>query len=259
MEPHPRTVVVVPTYDEAPVLAAFIEAFEHDAPGIDVLVVDDDSPDGTGILAEQLAATRAWLHVLHRQGKDGLGAAYRDGFDWALARGYERVGQMDADLSHPPAALAALGAALDDGADLAIGSRYVAGGGTDGWPLHRLLMSRAAALGAHLALGLPQRDLSGGFKLWRADALRTIDVGSTGAQGFVFQVETTLRAHRAGLTVVEVPFTFRERVAGVSKLGASVALEGVRTVARLRRDPWRPANAVPAAQRAMRMAAARRA
>jgi dolichol-phosphate mannosyltransferase len=255
MQHHPRTLVVVPTYNEAPVLAAFLAAVEHEARGVDVLVVDDASPDGTGLLAEGLAATRVWVRVLHRQGKDGLGAAYRDGFAWALAHGYERIGQLDADLSHPPAAIAALAAALDDGADVAIGSRYVPGGATDGWPRRRLVLSRAAALGAHLALGLPQRDLSGGFKLWRADALRTIDVGSTRAQGFVFHVETTLRSHRAGLTVVEVPFTSRKRVAGESKLGASFALEGVRTVARLRRDPWRPSGAPAPAQRASPVAA----
>jgi dolichol-phosphate mannosyltransferase len=240
------TIIVVPTYNERDMLPRFVERL---APlGVDCLVVDDSSPDGTGELAEELAATRPWLHVLHRTEKDGLGAAYRAGFAWALARGYGRVAQMDSDLSHPPEALESLIAALDAGADVAIGSRFVRGGGTEGWPRWRKAQSHAACIPARLLLRVPVRDLTGGFKLWRADALERIDVASTRSQGYVFQVETTQRAERAGLRIVEVPFTFSERTAGQSKMRASIALEGVRMVARLRRDGWQPQPIASAAR-----------
>jgi dolichol-phosphate mannosyltransferase len=231
---------VVPTYNEAPTLHQLVEAFERDAPGFDLLVVDDASPDGTGALAERLAATRSWMHVLHRPCKDGLGNAYRAGFAWALAQGYEAAAQLDADLSHPPVILPHMRDALERGADLVLGSRYAPGGGSDGWPLHRRVASRIGCALSARALGLPYSDLSGGFKLWRATALMAIDVASTHSQGYVFQVETTQRAHRAGLRVVELPFTFRDRTAGQSKMAASIAFEGVCMVARLRRDGWQP-------------------
>jgi dolichol-phosphate mannosyltransferase len=247
------TVAVVRTYNEAATLHELIAAFERDAPGVDVLVVDDCSPDGTGALAERMAATRPWLHVLHRPGKDGLGNAYRAGLAWALERGYGAIGQLDADLSHPPAELPRMLEALRRGADLALGSRSAPGGGSDGWPLHRRLVSRLGCAGSSRALGLPYSDLSGGFKLWRASALRAIDVAGTHSQGYVFQVETTQRAHRAGLRIVELPFTFRERTAGQSKMRLGIALEGVRMVARLRRDGWRP----PAEMHARPLPAAR--
>ena len=172
--------------------------------------------------------------------KDGLGNAYRAGFAWALERDYPAVAQLDADLSHPPVILPQMLAALDRGADLVLGSRYAPGGGSDGWPLHRRIVSRIGCALSARALGLPYSDLSGGLKLWRASALTAIDVASTTSQGYVFQVETTQRAHRAGLRVVELPFTFRDRTAGQSKMRASIAFEGVRMVARLRRDGWKP-------------------
>ena len=234
------TVAVVPTYNEAATLHTLVEAFERDAPGIDLLVVDDASPDGTGGLADRMAATRPWMHVLRRPGKDGLGNAYRAGFAWALERGYGSIAQLDADLSHPPALIPQMLEALHRGADLVLGSRYAPGGGSDGWPLHRRIASRIGCASSARALGLPYSDLSGGFKLWRAAALAAIDVASTGSQGYVFQVETTQRAHRAGLRIVELPFMFRDRAAGESKMRASIALEGVRMVARLRRDGWSP-------------------
>ena len=239
---------VVPTYNEAATLHRLVEAFEREAPGIELLVVDDNSPDGTGALADRLAATRSWLHVVHRPGKDGLGNAYRAGFAWALEREYAAIAQLDADLSHPPAVLPHMLEALGRGADLVLGSRYAPGGGSDGWPLHRRLASRLGGALSARTLGLPYSDLSGGLKLWRASALRAIDVGSTRSQGYVFQVETTQRAHRAGLRVVELPFTFRDRTAGQSKMRPAIALEGVRMVARLRRDGWKPQRVASAAR-----------
>jgi dolichol-phosphate mannosyltransferase len=236
----PPALAVIPTYNEAATLHRLIETFERDAPWIDVLIVDDASPDGTGALADRMAATRPWLHVLHRPAKDGLGNAYRAGFEWALEHGYPAIAQLDADLSHPPAILPEMLAALEGGADLVLGSRYTAGGSTEGWPLHRRLASGVGCALSARTLGLPYTDLSGGLKFWLASALDTIDVASTRSQGYVFQVETTQRAHRAGLRIVEVPFTFRERTAGHSKMRASIALEGVRMVARLRRDGWKP-------------------
>ncbi len=248
MSTHSPTVAIVPTYNEAATLHHLVEAFEREAPGIDLLVVDDASPDGTGALADRMAATRPWLHVLHRPGKDGLGNAYRAGFAWALERDYAAIAQLDADLSHPPALLPRMLEALERGADLVLGSRYAPGGGSDGWPLHRRIASRIGCASSARALGLPYSDLSGGLKLWRASALVAIDVASTRSQGYVFQVETTQRAHRAGLRVVEVPFTFRDRTAGESKMKPGIALEGVRMVARLRRDGWAPQRVASAAR-----------
>jgi dolichol-phosphate mannosyltransferase len=239
---------VVPTYNEAPTLHKLVAAFECDAPGVEALIVDDASPDGTGALADRMAATRPWLHVLHRPAKDGLGNAYRAGFAWGLESGYSAIAQLDADLSHPPAILATMMEALERGADLVLGSRYAPGGGSDGWPLHRRIASRLGCALSARALGLPYSDLSGGLKLWRASALATIDVASTRSQGYVFQVETTQRAYRAGLRVVELPFTFRDRTAGQSKMRATIAFEGVRMVARLRRDGWQPQRVASAAR-----------
>jgi dolichol-phosphate mannosyltransferase len=239
---------VVPTYNEAPTVHRLVEAFELVAAGIVLLVVDDASPDGTGALAERLAATRPWMHVLHRPAKDGLGNAYRAGFAWALEHDYAAVAQLDADLSHPPAIIQHMLEALERGADLVLGSRYAPGGGSERWPLHRRIASRTGCSLSSRALGLPYSDLSGGFKLWRASTLRAIDVASTHSQGYVFQIEATQRAHRAGLRVVELPFTFRDRVAGQSKMRASIAIEGVRMVARLRRDGWKPQRVASAAR-----------
>lgn len=229
-----HTVMISPTYQELESLPLLVAKLE-DA-GVDLLIVDDASPDGTGALADSLASTRPWMHVLHREGKDGLGAAYRAGFAWALARDYDAIGQIDADLSHPPDSIADLQSALADGADLAIGSRYIEGGGTVGWSRRRELLSRIGCTLTGRTLETRIRDVTGGFKLWRAEALRTIEVGSTGSQGFVFQVETTLRAERAGLTIREVPFWFHERAVGTSKMNAGIALEGIGRVLRLRRE-----------------------
>ena len=242
----PRTVVVVPTYDEREALPLFVERFERT--GLDLLIVDDSSPDGTGELADALAAERPWMSVLYRAEKDGLGMAYRAGFARALADGYEVVGQMDCDLSHPPEKLAEMRRVLvERDAGLVLGSRYAPGGGTDGWSRTRLAMSRIGCQASRLVLGLPFSDLSGGFKLWRADTLAAIDMDELLSAGYAFQVETTQLAWLAGARIEEVPFVFSERVAGTSKMTLRISLEGIRVTfalrgrRRARRDAGLPA------------------
>jgi dolichol-phosphate mannosyltransferase len=226
-------IVVVPTYDEVEALPLFVERFA--ATGLELLIVDDASPDGTGALADALAAERPWMHVLHRCGKDGLGVAYRAGFGWCLARGYRAVGQMDCDLSHPPEKLAEMLEVLDGrGADLVIGNRYLPGGGTASWSRSRVLLSRVGCTASRLLLGLPYDDLSGGFKLWRASCLVDLDMDSMLAAGYAFQIETTQVAHLLGKRIEEIPFTFQERVAGESKMSLSISVEGIGVCLRLR-------------------------
>ena len=228
------TIVVVPTYCEADALPRFVERFA--ATGLELLVVDDASPDGTGELADALAADRPWMHVLHRAGKDGLGMAYRAGFAWCLERGYRVIGQMDSDLSHPPEKLAEMLAVLDAReADLVLGNRYMPGGGTAGWSKARRVLSRMGCTGSKLVLGLPFDDLSGGFKLWRASALAELDFDSMLSTGYAFQVETTQLAYLMGKRIEEVPFVFSERIAGESKMTLAVSLEGIRVTFALRR------------------------
>ncbi len=236
----PRTIVVVPTYDERESLPLFVERF---APtGLDLLIVDDSSPDGTGELAVALAAERPWMHVLHRAEKDGLGMAYRAGFAWCLQREYTVIGQMDCDLSHPPEKLAEMRAVLlERDAGLVLGSRYLPGGGTDGWSATRLALSRIGCSASRRVLGLPFSDLSGGFKLWRAETLAAIDMDELLSAGYAFQVETTQLAHLAGTRIEEVPFVFSERVAGASKMTLRISLEGIRVTLALRRHR-RPAR-----------------
>ena len=235
-----RTIIVVPTYDEREALPQFVERFVPT--GFELLIVDDNSPDGTGALADELASARPWMHVLHRPGKEGLGVAYRAGFEWCLQRGYDVIGQMDCDLSHPPEKLAEMRAVLRDrDAGLVLGSRYLPGGGTDGWSATRLALSRVGCSASRLALGLPFSDLSGGFKLWRADCLAAIDMDELLSTGYAFQVETTQLAHLAGARIEEVPFVFSERVAGASKMTLRISLEGIRVTLALRRH-HRPAR-----------------
>ncbi len=230
----PRTIVVVPTYDEREALPLFVERFA--ATGLDLLIVDDSSPDGTGDLADELAAQRPWMGVLHRAEKDGLGMAYRAGFAQCLEAGYEAIGQMDCDLSHPPEKLAEMRRVLvERDAGLVLGSRYLPGGGTDGWSRTRLAMSRIGCHASRIALGLPFSDLSGGFKLWRADALAAIEMDELLSAGYAFQVETTQLAHLGGTRIEEVPFVFSERVAGTSKMTLKISLEGIRVTFALRR------------------------
>jgi dolichol-phosphate mannosyltransferase len=228
------TIIVVPTYEEAEMLPLFVARFA--ATGLELLIVDDSSPDGTGELAEELAATRPWMHVLHRREKDGLGRAYRAGFAWCLKRGYRAIGQMDCDLSHPPEKLGEMLALLDAReADLVIGNRYLPGGGTAGWSATRRVLSRAGCTGSRLVLGLPFSDLSGGFKLWRAACLAEMDFDAMLADGYAFQVETTQIAYLMGKRIEQLPFVFSERVAGASKMTLAISLEGIRVTLALRR------------------------
>lgn len=204
------------------------------APVIELLFVDDNSPDGTGQVLDALAAAEPRLHVLHRAGKLGLGTAYVEGFRWGLARDYDVLIQMDADGSHDPKYLPQLFAALSAGADVAVGSRYVPGGGTQNWGLARRLLSRGGSLYARTVLGLAVRDMTAGFLCWRRAALEAIDLDSLTSNGYSFQIETKLRALRAGLRLVETPILFVDRKVGQSKMSKAIVLEAVTKVWRLR-------------------------
>jgi dolichol-phosphate mannosyltransferase len=218
--------LVMPTYQEAGNVEAVVAAaFAHLPADAHVLVVDDGSPDGTGEIADGLAAAEPRLEVLHRGRKEGLGPAYITGFRRALAAGAGFLLEMDADLSHDPADLPRLLAAAEAGADLAIGSRYVAGGGIEAWSPLRRLLSRGGSAYARRLLGLGVRDLTGGFKCFRREVLETIDLGAVASRGYAFQVEMTYRAAAAGFHVVEVPIVFHDRRDGDSKMTAAIAAE----------------------------------
>jgi dolichol-phosphate mannosyltransferase len=229
--------VVLPTYNERLNIELMAAAILATLPEASLLVVDDSSPDGTGELADTLAAREPRIAVLHRPGKEGLGAAYRDGFRWVLDRPETRaVVQMDADFSHDPADLPRLLAPLMADADLVLGTRYMRGGDTVGWPWYRKLISRGGTLFARTVLLLPYRDLTGGFKAWRQELLDAIRLRETGGSGYGFQIETTWWAHRRGARIVQVPIVFRERVAGSSKMTSGIVREAMLLVLSLR---WR--------------------
>ena len=202
--------------------------------GVRVLVVDDNSPDHTGEIAEQLSRELDFVSVLHRKRKEGLGPAYLAGFERALADGADYVLEMDCDFSHDPSDVPRLIAACDAGADVALGSRYVPGGGTTNWGLPRRLVSFGGSAYARVLLGVRVRDLTGGFKCYRREVLERIDLGAVHSKGYAFQIETTYRALRAGFTVVEVPITFVDRTAGHSKMSRTIFLEAVTRVPALR-------------------------
>ena len=232
-----RAVVCLPTYNERETLEPMMRALDdvrrrHDLDAR-VLVIDDSSPDGTGELADRLASRFPFLSVLHRPRKEGLGPAYLDGFVWALGTDATRIVEMDGDLSHDPADLPRLLAASES-ADLVIGSRYVRGGGTRNWGLGRRAVSRFGCFYARTLLGVPVRDLTGGFKCFRRGVLETIGLERISTKGYAFQIETTYRAIRAGFRVVEVPIVFSEREAGGSKMSAAIAVEAMTTVPELR-------------------------
>jgi dolichol-phosphate mannosyltransferase len=234
------TWVVLPTYNEAanlkPLIGALLPILHECCPsGFQILVVDDDSPDGTGRLADSLADEIEAVEVLHRPRKEGLGRAYVAGFEHALANEAGRVVEMDADLSHEPASLVELIAAVEDGADLALGSRYVDGGTIENWSLIRRIVSRVGCWYARRVLGVAVRDITGGFKCFDADALRRLEPRSVRSQGYAFQVELTYRAVRHGMRVDEIPIRFRERRDGQSKMTAGIALEAAWLVPLLRR------------------------
>ena len=240
--------VILPTYDERENLEGISAAILEALPGATLLVVDDGSPDGTGEIAEALAAADPRVVVRHRPGKQGLGRAYLDGFGIALGTGAAAVIQMDADWSHDPAALPALLEPVTAGhADLVIGSRYVAGGGVEDWGLIRRFISRGGSTFARIVLGLGPHDLTGGFKAWRAATLAAVPFDGVRAGGYVFQIEMTYRASRLGARVAEVPITFRDRRLGESKMSRRIIIEALFVVLRLRLDelrgrgPTRPA------------------
>lgn len=219
-----RVLVVIPTYDEVDNIEPIVSRVRAAVSGVDILIVDDNSPDGTGLLADRLAASDGAIHVLHRSQRAGLGRAYVEGFRWALDRGYTVVVEMDADGSHDPSHLGALLNALE-GADAVIGSRWVDGGSVVNWPRSRELISRGGNLYARMMLRLPVRDATGGYRAYRRAVLEAIDVDSVASQGYCFQVDLTWRAVRAGFRIAEVPIAFRERERGESKMNSSIVLE----------------------------------
>jgi dolichol-phosphate mannosyltransferase len=229
--------LILPTYNEAEnldaMVAAALPALAQAGVDATVLVVDDASPDGTGAIADRLAAANPAVRVLHRNRKDGLGRAYLAGFAAALEAGADLILQMDCDFSHDPADLPRLVAAAG-AADVVLGSRYVPGGGVENWAVRRRIQSRGGCLYARLILGVPVRDLTGGFKCWRREALEKLDLDGVDAHGYGFQIEMTYRAIKAGLTVTEVPIVFRERREGQSKMTAWITLEAVWKVPALR-------------------------
>jgi dolichol-phosphate mannosyltransferase len=232
-----RALVCLPTYEERENIAPIVAAIHRAAPGVDVLVIDDASPDGTGALADEIAARDGRVNVLHRAGKEGLGRAYLAGFAWALERGYGLVLEMDADFSHDPKYLPILIARAED-ADLVLGSRYVAGGGTVNWGLGRKLVSRGGSLYARTILGVGIRDLTGGFKCFRREVLEAIDLASVECSGYAFQIELTYRALRRGFRVAEVPIVFTDRRVGHSKMSRRIVLEAMRKVWSMRSSPF---------------------
>jgi dolichol-phosphate mannosyltransferase len=221
-----RTLVVIPTYDEAENIAGLIARLHASQPQVDVLVVDDASPDGTGEIADGLAAADERIRVLHRTGKEGLGRAYQAGFSWSLEHGYDLVVQMDADGSHRPEDLGRLLAAAGE-ADLAIGSRWVAGGSVVNWPWYRRLISRMGTTYARVMLGLPVRDTTAGYRAYRRATLERLDLADVHSHGYCFQIDMTRRVRAAGLSITEVPITFVERVAGESKMSGDIVREAL--------------------------------
>jgi dolichol-phosphate mannosyltransferase len=218
--------VIIPTYNESENLEQIVARVRTAVPAASILVADDNSPDGTGDLAEKLALADDHVHVLHRPGKQGLGAAYLAGFGWALGRGFGAIVEMDADGSHDPAELPALLGALAD-ADLVLGSRWVPGGTVRNWPRSREILSRGGNAYARIMLGLSVHDATGGYRAYRASTLHDIGLDSITSQGYCFQIDLTLRAARAGKKIVEVPITFTERARGTSKMSRAIVAEAL--------------------------------
>jgi dolichol-phosphate mannosyltransferase len=228
--PELRTLVCVPTYNEAQSLPVLLPKLAAVRPQVDVLVIDDGSPDGTGAIADGFAERDPHVHVLHRAGKGGLGAAYLAGFAWGLERDYEVLVEMDADGSHRAEDLESLLAAAADGADVVLGTRWMPGGSTVNWPFRRRFLSVAGNRYARAMLSVSMRDITGGFRAYRATALRALDLPTVRGEGYVFQVELALRASDAGLDIREVPITFVEREQGVSKMSRAIVIEAMRRV-----------------------------
>ena len=226
-----KTVVVIPTYDERENVAPMAEAVLKAMPGAVLLFVDDNSPDGTGDAIEELMKSGPRIRCLHRKCKAGLGRAYVAGFKKALAMGADKIVQMDCDFSHDPNDLPRITA---EDADLVIGSRYVRGGGTPGWPFKRRLISRAGGIFIRVVTGMPLRDPTGGFKCWKADALRKIDFATVASAGYSFQLEMNHRAWKSGCSIKEIPISFTDRARGYSKITPGIAVESVKIALKLR-------------------------
>jgi dolichol-phosphate mannosyltransferase len=242
-----RILVIIPTFQERENLSPIVARVRASVPAAHVLVADDNSPDGTGKVADELASDDDQVHVLHRSAKEGLGAAYVAGFEWALDEGYDVIVEMDADGSHQPEQLPRLLDALET-ADVVLGSRWVAGGEVSNWPKSREFLSRGGNMYTRVALGLPLRDATGGYRAYRAKVLRAFDLTTVRSQGYCFQVDLAWRSWRRGYRVVEVPITFVERVLGTSKMSRKIVFEalwrvtlwGLRDRLRLGRRRGRP-------------------
>jgi dolichol-phosphate mannosyltransferase len=221
------SLIVVPTYNERDNVRGHADRLLAALPGAELLFVDDNSPDGTGEILDELAAAEPRLHVMHRAGKLGLGTAYVEGFGWGLARGYSYLFEMDADGSHDPKYLPQMLALAEDGADVVVGSRYVPGGGTANWGIGRKLISRGGSLYARTILGVEVRDLTAGFVCWRRTALEAIDLGNIKSNGYSFQIEMKYRALQQGLRLVETPIVFEDRRVGQSKMSRAIVVEAL--------------------------------
>ncbi|MBA3455173.1 MAG: polyprenol monophosphomannose synthase [Deltaproteobacteria bacterium] len=230
----PQSLIVIPTYNEHDNVRGVAKDFLAALPGTELLFVDDNSPDGTGALLDELAAADPRIHVMHRAGKLGLGTAYVEGFGWGLARGYDYLFEMDADGSHNPKYLRGMLALAEDGADLVVGSRYVPGGGTENWGLGRKVISRGGSLYARTILGVDVRDVTAGFVCWRRGALEAIDLATITSNGYSFQIEMKYRAAKKGLRIVETPITFVDRRVGQSKMSRAIVAEALLKVWALR-------------------------
>lgn len=230
----PQSLIVIPTYNEHDNVRGVAKEFLAALPGAELLFVDDNSPDGTGAVLDELAAAEPRIHVMHRAGKLGLGTAYVEGFGWGLALGYDYLFEMDADGSHDPKYLRGMLALAEDGADLVVGSRYVPGGGTENWGIGRKVISRGGSLYARTILGVDVRDVTAGFVCWRRGALEAIDLSTITSNGYSFQIEMTFRALRRGFRAVEVPIVFTDRIDGVSKMSKRIVVEAVGMVWKLR-------------------------
>jgi dolichol-phosphate mannosyltransferase len=222
-----RVLTIIPTYNELESLPKTLGRLRAAVPASDVLVVDDNSPDGTGQLADSIAAEDGQVHVLHRKGKEGLGAAYIAGFKWGMAAGYDVLVEMDADGSHQPEQLPLLLDAINDGADLAMGSRWVPGGGTVNWPLYRQAISRTGSTYARIMLGLKIKDITGGYRAFRRSTLEALKLDQVESVGYGFQVDLAWRVAKLGLKIVERPITFVERELGASKMSGNIVVEAM--------------------------------
>jgi len=227
-----RVLTIIPTYNERESLPTVVTRLRAAVPDAHVLITDDNSPDGTGRMADEMSAADDHIHVLHRAKKEGLGPAYIAGFRWGLDNGYDVLVEMDADCSHQPEQLPLLLDAIENGADLAIGSRYVPGGRTENWPLDRQLISRGGNLYSRVLLGTAVHDITGGYRAFKRGTLEAIDLASVRSRGYCFQIDLAWRTERLGLKITEVPITFVEREEGVSKMSKDVTVEAATNVAK---------------------------